>query len=249
LDDTIYANGFARILTLYERRQRPFIDPLDVLPAADVDLNALAAQSVGDDHFTADLPDRYAALTKYQSLLEEFQGQSELWAVHAMCISLLRRNSPPPEAIALFHRIWREKGADLARELPVRWLISAASTFADHGENADLRAGGMGLYMLFDLIKLHASERRLSARRNDRAFQARPERPFRDTLAFDMEPYSLAKGDLDRTMLARLWQICEREPVLHPLGTRMLRLVLTDRRSVFARVQSFKKRRKPEART
>lgn len=243
MDDTIYVNGFARILTLYERRQKPFIDPLAALPPGDVDLDALAQEVIVGSHFTTTPADRYAALTKYQSLLEEFRGQSELYAVHAMCISILRRDAPPPEAVALFHRIWREQGAKLARDLPVRWLISAAATFADHGDNADLRAGGMGLYMLFDLIKLHDSERRVSARRNDRPFKANADRPFRDDLAFGMEAYSLSRGDLDRTMLARLWQISEREPTLKPLGIRMLRLVMTDRRSIFSRVQTYKKRR------
>ena len=41
-------------------------------------------------------------------------------------------------------------------------------------------------------------------------------------------------------MLARLWRLAERDDTLQPLGFRMLRMVMTDKRSVFARVQRYR---------
>lgn len=239
-DNEIYPGGFDRLLGQAYLRQRPFDDPLDALPPAEVDLDALAETTIGDTHFYSGDMQRYDALRKYQSILGEFRGQSELFAVHAMSIAMLRRSDPPDLAKEMFHRIWREKGRFMARNLSVRWMISAAATFADHGETAAQCTGGMGLYMLFDMIKLHDSERRLSTRRNSRAFENNKDRPFRDSLAFDMDPYSLTHGDLDRNMLARLWGLCEEDETLRPLGLRMLEMVMTDNRSIFARVQSFK---------
>ncbi|MGR3615469.1 MAG: hypothetical protein ACU0BB_05470 [Paracoccaceae bacterium] len=240
LEDTIYPGSFYTLLNFLERKEVPYDDVTAVLPPVDVDFDVLAAQIVQAEPIPDETFDRQDAARKLQALLVEFDGQSMLWAVHAMCIAVLRRRDPPSLARDLFFRIWRERGSQMAEELPVRWLISAATTFADHGETMDQRVGGMGLSTLFDLIKLHDSERRVSTRRNSKAFPRVKDKPFRDTLAFDMQGYSLTNGDLDRIMLARLWRISERDPVLRPLGFRMLRMVMTDKRTVFARVRQFR---------
>ena len=127
----------------------------------------------------------------------------------------------------------------MARDLSVRWLISTATTFADCGETGDQRALGMGLSTLFDTIKLHDSERRAAGLAGD-ALSPQVPRPQRAPLAFDMWPYAMARGDLDKVLLARLWALAERDATMRPLGMRMLRLVMSDPRSVFARIQRFK---------
>ena len=48
---------------------------------------------------------------------------------------------------------------------------------------------------------------------------------------------------MDRIILARLWRFAEEDAVLRPLGFRLLRLLMEDRRTVFARVQRYKKRK------
>lgn len=226
-----------------EKREAPFEEPLQALPPVDTDLNALRSQLVAAAPDPGSLPDnRKCALRKKALLQAEFTGKPELWLLHGLCIAILRRRGPPPEARQLFLRIWAEQGSALARELPVRWLISAAATFADHGETMDQRLGGQGLMMLFDLIKLHDSERRQSGRRNSDGFPRTRGGRRPDSLAFDMVPYSLDRGDLDKNMLTRLWRHAEDDAVLRPLGVRMLQMVMSDPRSIFGRIQRYKER-------
>ncbi len=239
----IYKTGFHGLVRTFEMRRQPFENTDLVLPPAQVDLAALWNCNL-DTPAASDTDNwRNDAQQKYNLLHRDLVGEPQLFLLHAMLIAILRRAAPPADAITLFFRIWREHGDDMARTLPVRWLISAATTFGDHGRNAAQQSGGLGLSMLFDLIKLHDSERRVSGRRNDRAFRHVKGR-IKHSLAFDMQPYALAQGDLDRIMLARLWKICESDTVLRPLGIRMLRLVISDRRSIFARVGFYRNNKK-----
>lgn len=242
LEDTVYPGSFYTLMRMLERKAVPYDNLSDLPFSTDADLDRLAMETIRATPQPDEDFDRQDAVRKYNALQAEFDGCPQLWLVHAMVIAILRRNNPPEAYRQLFLRIWREQGQDLAAGLPVRWLISAATTFADHGETIEQRLGGQGLSMLFDLIKLHDSERRVSTRRNDRAFRMRPRRPFRDELAFGMEGYSLRGGDLDRIMLARLWRLAENDSLFQPLGFRMLNMVMTDRRTVFARVQQYRKR-------
>lgn len=238
-DDLIYPGGFSKLMRFLERRQLPFEELDGYIPAADVDLVALHDTIVPPaDGDIDDLP-RYVAARKWLELQYEFQGQSELFRLHAMLIAVSRRDHPPADALPLFFRIWDEHGQMMARDLPVRWLISAATTFADCGRTADQRALGMGLSLLFDLVKLHDSERRSTGVPGDTLQPFVPLRK-RPPLAFGMTQYSFKGGDLDKVMLARLWQLAERDRTIMPLGMRMLRIVMSDRRSVFGRVQAFK---------
>ena len=156
-----------------------------------------------------------------------------------MVIAILRRRDAPPEFIQLFHRIWAEEGAALIPLLNTRWMIAAATTFGDHGTSTQQCLAGQGLSLLFDLIKLHESERRLSGQPNTKAFSGAPTTP---DLAFDLAPYAAKTGDLDKNLLARLWRLCENDRTIRPLGFHMLRMVMTDKRTVFARLQQFKPR-------
>ncbi|WP_271879747.1 hypothetical protein [Phaeobacter italicus] len=240
-----YPGGFYKLLRQLERRETPFQAPLSALPPVDVVLTDLFTPLPNPASTSAsldDLPDHHIA-HKWQALRAEFAGAPEIWALHALCIAILRRRDPPQEARALFLRIWTEHGADLAADLPIRWLISAAATFADHGETIEQRLGGQGLQMLFHLIKLHDSERRLSGRPLDRGLPRIKGKEL-DDLGFGMSPYHLPHGDLDRNMLARLWRICENDLVLRPLGMKMLRMVMEDPRSIFGRIQRYKAPRK-----
>ncbi|MCF2871238.1 hypothetical protein L0664_09175 [Octadecabacter sp. G9-8] len=169
----------------------------------------------------------------------EFQGQSELLCLHGMLIAILRRNSPPPDALSLFLRLWKEHGRWLAKELPLRWKISAATTFGECGATLEQRALGMGLSILFDSIKLHESERRLSGQSPDVPFRTEP---LKDApqIAFGLASYSLKKGDMDRNMLARLYAISENDTVIFPLARSMLMQVMSDRKTVFARLEKIK---------
>jgi hypothetical protein len=239
VDDTIYPGGFANLMRFLEKRQRRFDDVDSVLPASDVALDALYARTVPAPEMDYNDAIRFTAHRKWLELQQEFQGQSQLFHLHAMLISISRRDDPPAVAIDLFCRMWREQGLVMARELPVRWLISAATTFADCGQTGDQRALGMGLSLLFDLVKLHDSERRGLGLAGDATDTLVPGRD-RPPLGLDMAPYSFHKGDVDKVMLARLWQLAERDATIRPLATRMLRIVMQDRRTIFARAQTLK---------
>lgn len=242
--DSIYPGGFHSLMRRMEKRRMPFRNAGLEIPAADADLDRLCATLVtasAEAEPEAGRLARSRITRKWHEICQEFEGRPELFARHALAIAVLRRDNPPKEARGFFLRLWSEKGQLLAEELEVRWLISAASTFADHGTTIEQRLAGQGCYMLFDLIKLHDSERRMSGRPNHKPFAGA--RRNRDALAFSMVPYSLRGGDLDRNMLARLWQLAESDPVFRPLGFRMLRMVMTDKRTVFARIQRHRKRK------
>lgn len=240
LDDQLYSGGFYSIVQSFERKQLPFKNAARVLPQPNIDLAGLWDIMVPPPDIAPPNDWRDDALKKRLQLQHDLVGESELLLLHAMLIAILRRNDPPADATDLFFRIWREQGKALAPALSVRWLISAATTFADCGQTMQQRSAGMGLSVLFDLIKLHDSERRVSGRRNDRPFRNQ-RNVDRHPLAFDMQPFSLVSGDLDRNMLARLWKLCEADETVRPLGARMLHMVMSDPRSVFARVQHFRR--------
>jgi len=236
----IYHGGFAGLVRAQERRQRRFDGVRDALPPVDVDLLPYFDRLLPPPPQPFDQAARFSVERKVLELQEEFQGQAEIHHLHALLIAISRRDDPPPAAITLFHRIWSEHGTRFATMLPVRWMISAVTTFADVGQTGDQRAAGMALSILFDMIKLHDSERRISGQPGRTPFRASEGRK-RFPLALNMEPYSFKGGDLDRIMLARIWQLCERDPTIRPIGVAMLRLVMRDPRSIFGRVQEIKK--------
>lgn len=236
----LYKGGFAGLLRVQERRQRRFEGVDDILPAADVDLAPYFDRILPPPAMSHEDAPRFSAQRKLLELQGEFQGQPEIHHLHALLIAISRRNDPPDTAVTLFHRIWAEHGTTFAKLIPVRWMISAATTFADIGTTGDQRAAGMALSILFDTIKLHDSERRVSGQPGRTPFRALAGRK-RFPLAFGMTPYAFKRGDLDRIMLARIWQLCERDTTIRPLGVAMLRLVMQDPRSIFGRVQVLKK--------
>lgn len=241
MDKHVYAGGYPELLEWFAEKQDPFEGIEDVLPTADVALEALASATVLPRASEPSDHPGQSLIRKRVSLQKDFEGQSELLLLHALLIAILRRRDPPELATGLFFRIWREHGASLAGQLNVRWMISAATTFADHGLTADQRTLGMGLSIMFDLIKLHDSERRLSGQSGRKPF-ARTTGWRKMPLAFDLDPYSLKGGDLDKNMLSRLWSLSEKDSVIKPLAQSMLELVMTDRKTVFARVQRIKMR-------
>ncbi|MFX0542752.1 hypothetical protein ACEWPM_013580 [Roseovarius sp. S4756] len=235
----IYPGGYYGLLKTHEKKKLPFFNVEKVLPPADVDLAALAEEIVIAPTQQPEAFERGDMRARHALLQAEFAGQSRLLLLHALLIAIQRKANPPEAAIALFQRLWAECGPRLAKDLTVRWKISAATTFADHGTTFEQRSLGMGLSILFDMVKLHDSERRLSGQPGRRPFKPDRGAP-RYPLAFGMEPYSLKRGDLDRTMLARLWALSEADPVIAPLARSMLTLVMSDARSIFARVQRLK---------
>ncbi|WP_299653918.1 hypothetical protein [uncultured Tateyamaria sp.] len=238
-DSPIYHGGYAALMRFLERRQRPFQNAADLVPPIDTDLTTLWTTQVPKTTLKYSDTPRYDVRRKYLELQMEFEGQPEIFRLLALLIAMSRRNDPPPDAMPLFFRMWREDGQKLAAALSVRWLISSATTFADCGETSDQRALGMGLSTLFDLIKLHDSERRSTGKpgHEKMKFVRHLRRP---PLGLGMPPYSIEKGDVDKVMLARLWQLAERDETIQPLAVRMLRMLMEDRSTIFGRMQAYK---------
>ena len=239
-DDAIYPGGLYDIVTRFETKRRPLNGAADALPPVDTDLTALWRQIVPPPPKPFEDALRYSAERKRLELQIQFEGRSEILLLHALLIALLRRSDPPEQALPLFLRLWAEEGEQLAETLGPRWLISAATTFADCGDTPVQRACGMGFSVLFDMIKLHDSERRLSGRAGNDPFPRRRKDKVAP-LAFDLEGYSMRNGDLDLNLFARLWKLCESDLTIRPLGLKMLELAMTDPRTVFARIQAIKK--------
>ena len=96
-----------------------------------------------------------------ENLRCEFSGQSELLWHHARLIVLIRREFRTTETYAQFRAIWDAEYIFLCERLNIRWLISAADTFAEHDLNAEVRTVAMMTTLLANTIKLHESERHL----------------------------------------------------------------------------------------
>jgi len=150
----------------------------------------------------------------------DLAGNSELALLNELCIAHLRKQQCPPQARALFFRIWQEEATAILAELPTRWLISSAITFGDHGRTEGERRLGQSLNMLFSLMKLCEYERiavglptGAPVMRRKRADAAQP---------LGMGAFSPISGGLDVTLLAPVWRAPGAEPVLVPRLMDML---------------------------
>ncbi|WP_300532017.1 glycosyltransferase family 2 protein [uncultured Mameliella sp.] len=229
-----YKGGIKAVLDQYEARRAPL--PGDGgLPPADVDLAALAASPVTDPAqgpFAPPFADNLQRKT-YQ-LREELQGSSELTVLHGLTISHLRKRAFPDQAPLLFQRMWAEQADHLLGQLDARWLVSAVTTFGDHGATPVQRSTGLALTALFGMMKLYESERLYSGKS--------PEKPFPVTdrikakLPLQMDSYALVGGGLDVNLIARLWQEAEGDAVIRPLAHHLLDLLIHDPAGVFRRL-------------
>ena len=247
LPEQILPGGLAQVEKYFDRRESPYRHARKVIPDIQLDLQALKERQLPGPEQTPRRGHTTDARKKYRDLRTEFGGRSELLALHALVCALLRRRGCHPRYRRLFLRMWREEGEFLASNLSTRWLISAATSFADIGATAEQRVAGQSFALVFDLIKLHDSERRLSGRPNAVPFRLNAP-GNRDPLAFDLMPYSFEYGDLDFSILSRLIKLAKSDPLIEPLGNQLLSKLITDHRTVFARAQKLKHPRVKPAR-
>jgi hypothetical protein len=232
-----YPGGWDAAIDRYEARRAPLgFGPGEGLPPADADLAALLDVTVADP---GPMPDRPSGLArKRHALATELQGMSELVLLHAVLISCLRKRAWPDQAPGLFRRIWAEHSAPMLAVLPTRWLISAAITFADHGETAGERHLGQSLKVLFSLLKLTEFERLYSGLAPDEPF--RLNQKSKADLPMGIEPFSLRDGGLDINLLAPMVQAARGEPVLGPVALALLDRLNADPGTIFRRIASMR---------
>jgi hypothetical protein len=204
----------------------------DLGPWFDRSVAALPAR----DHAPVTAPEKWAQLSG------EFDGMAEAQLLHAFLIANLRRKAPPEVAAPLFNRLWAEHGAALMRDMSIRWMLSALTTFADHGATPAQREIGLGITVLCTTLKLTETERLFSGQPPNRAWprgrRAAPDLPL------DMEAYSVRGGDAAVNMLGRLWTLAQADPVTRPPASHVLTLLAQDPRAVFARLDTMRARMK-----
>jgi hypothetical protein len=236
--DPTYPGGFPAIL----RQMAARLDPLhfaegEALPPLDTDLAPLKTDMV-DRADTADSPSRSSFARKRRELADEFHGQPALLLLHGLLVANLRRNEQPPHCAALFQRLWAEDGDWLCAHLDARWLVSAITTFGDHGVTETQRRVGQTLSVLFGTMKLYETERLYSGFAPDAAFPVGKRAARR--LPLDMAAYALAGGGLDVNMLGRLWLDAGDDPVIGRPARHLLDRLIHDRSGVFRRLRAMR---------
>lgn len=93
-----------------------------------------------------------------EALSKEFSGQSELILYHATLIVLIRRESDVQLNFQKFYNLWHQETDWLLQNLNIRWLVSAADTFADHSTNPADKALALGAAVLINTVKAYESE-------------------------------------------------------------------------------------------
>ncbi|PJE28397.1 hypothetical protein PSM7751_02355 [Pseudooceanicola marinus] len=233
--------GFRRVITQMEGRRAPMtFGPGEALPPEDLDfapLKTRLVRPVEEPFRSSDSTFAY----KLRELSAQFEGEPELLALHGLLIASLRRRDQPAQTAPLFLRMWREEPEFLLEHLDARWLISAVTTFADHGETEVQRRLGQALTVLFSTIKLYETERLHSGIEPWEAFTEIRKRPRR--LALKMDAYAIHSGGLDVNMLGRLWQDASEDAVIWPLAQRLLLLLDGDDRNVFRRFKLMREAR------
>ena len=236
-----YPGGFDAILTQMEGRREPFsYEAQECLPPLDVDFGPLKTACV-DGRAPSVEGSRSTYARKLRDLSEEFDGLPELMLLHGLLIAHLRRRSAPDHTAALFLRLWSEESDWLLNRLDSRWLVSAITTFGDHGTSEVQRRVGQSLSLMFGMMKLYETERLYSGTPPDQPF-AWSKRP-QTALALQMDTYALGGGGLDVNLLGRLWQDAGSDPVLAPLARHLLELLIADDRTVFRRLRLMRRQR------
>lgn len=236
-----YPGGFRAIVSQMEKRLDPLIyGPDESLPPLDADLGALKTRAMHKD--APELgTSRSTFARKYRELSKQFADRSALLHLHGLLIANLRRTDQPSHTAALFNRLWAEESDFLLSELDARWLVSAVTTFGDHGQTPEQRQLGQSLSVLFGMMKLYETERLFSGYAPDHPFEQTDRSAKR--LALDMDPYAISTGGLDVNLLGGLWLQSQQVAVLAPLAQHLLTLLIADDMTLFRRLRHMRVKR------
>lgn len=239
--DSTYPGGFPAILEQMDRRRAPFVyGPDEALPPIDVEFNPLKTQIVGPipSHYESS---RTSFARKFRDLSQEFEGRPALLRMHGLLVANLRRREQPEHTAALFQRLWTEEANYLIAHLDARWLVSAITTFGDHGKTEVQRSVGQSMSVLFGMMKLYETERLYSGARPDQPFAIK--RKSAQTLPMEMDAYALVGGGLDVNLLGRLWHEACHDSVIKPLAHHLLEQLIHEPAGIFRRLTTMKTRR------
>lgn len=210
----------------------------EVLPPLDVDFMPLADQPLPAP---GELPEGASMVAqKRHDLLTNLQGHNELVLLHGLLISHLRKRNFPENAKPLFLRLWAEQEAWLLANLPTRWLISAAITFADHGPTEEDRHLGQSLKILFSLMKIYEAERVYAG--FDPEIAHRLDQTDMKPLPMGMPGFALIGGDIEASFLGPIWRDAKHAPAVGGLARCLLEMLNNDPATVFRRLAIMRER-------
>jgi hypothetical protein len=229
------------MLDAQKTSEAPFTLFPEDMPTADMDLAALSTARITPP---VGLPEQEAFgdfAVRSRNLARAFAWQSPLLVLNGQCITLLRRADPPPDIAPLFNRLWEEHAALLVAGLPPRWLISTSATFASFGTTPVRKQVGEGLATLFAMLKLSETERLFSNKGPTEPF---PPGRSDHALPLGLKPFAMARGDLHRVLLTRLWTSAQADPAITLLAETLILNLLEDPGTVFARFATMRARRR-----
>ncbi len=141
----------------WSRRKRRLGAPL-ILTQYFQDEPLLLEKKATIDYFQTLSPKKIPLLDHLQSLEHEFEGQPLLYLYHAVLIVLIRRDYKTQEIFQEFDRLWQKYPQELATQLNLRWLASAADTFIDCHPDATVKALMLNVIVLLNTIKIYETE-------------------------------------------------------------------------------------------
>lgn len=235
-----FPGGLEYLTKRAQNRSHPFDGTEAYLPAADAQIATWLTEQFDGIAETDRSTTRRTIENKARNISEEFVGQPIMLFMHALLISVLRHDSPPPVAVTLFQRIWAEHGDWMLDNLTNRWKLSAIVTFKDFGKNEAQRRPALALSVFFNTALIHETERTYSGLLPSQLFN------WRDRVNPDMflglHRHALKTGDLDRNMFLYLWRECENaDPVVRPLALDLINRFNEDRGTVFRRLKRYKR--------
>jgi len=143
----------------------------------------------------------------FKNLEQEFSGKPELEFTHAKIIVLLRREYKTRKYFKIFIDLWEKETSFLLKNLSIRWLMSAADTFADFSEKDSEKAAAVACSCLVNTIKLQESEIFLS-KRIDYDFDKGLMQKLEDEHRFALfDGLSVFKYGTDDTLRNMRWRI------------------------------------------
>ena len=157
-----YEGGFEAVVKRMQARRVPLsFAKGEALPALDIDLAPLKSALVQalDPKGIPRAKSISGHMRKSVELNDEFIGHPELCKLHGLLIAHLRKTDQPAHTMDLFTRLWDTEADFLFQHLDPRWLVSAITTFGDHGQTDVQRRVGQSMTVLFGAMKLYESER------------------------------------------------------------------------------------------
>ncbi len=227
-----YQDGYDALLKRSQGRCEPLeYAPGETLPGLDDDLGPLCHSIT-----TPNKPANASSFAdKRWQLQSEFIGQPDILWLHGLVIANLRKDRFPDHTPALFQKLWADHGGFFLKHLPLRWLVSAAMTFGDHGANEAQRQTGRSLSLLFSMMKLYEFERLYSGKPPQEAYSSASKHGAE--LPVGIPAYSLRSGGLDTAVLSRIWKDCREDQVIEPLAKHLLEAINDDPGTLFRRLQ------------